>query len=622
MGAASAVLQRAAAAVAGAGTAKETAAGAARPITPPPAAEQQVQAGSPPTTPVDPPTPTALSEEAPDVPTSPTRGTDVASADGADQEENQQSPENQEAGDEEDEEEEEPVTAGEGLLPPIPGRRCANCNTQTTPLWRNGPLGAKTLCNACGVRDNRRRSRSLAQRARARKQAAAAQNAAGMTAEDRQLRKARAAAAKASREAAAAQLAANAAGAALSKRSRSTRRAAQLSMAKPQQPQPAVAPPADCAVAFCLPPMTIDTPTFANAVPQGYDAFAQVPFVATPVELVPVPRDAASLWGVNASAPHYKLDEVDAYWLAQANAAVAEAPSDGQGLLTEMQLEKLMDVFEMATWERGTPISVEDAIQMAVLPGDVSDAALCSRVPSSSAVVCAHKHWLRRRQIKGGALTQRFEVSPAAGARHADQQFFPTFTYPAEFVDRVNASHAAATPFASAQQQLHPHAQHQQPAKRKRNRSGERSGKRRRPAASAADAAATAAEQAAALSAATADFEASSVGSDIASERGGATEAASVLDDMLLPPADDDLLALACGAPGEDFGLDMFLGLPPSTSCPAALNLGMDAADATTPRKRRTPRALQRAHSFARVDAAPGAIFPDLLDAQDAVLGF
>jgi hypothetical protein len=42
-----------------------------------------------------------------------------------------------------------------GMLPPIPGRRCANCNAQSTPLWRNGPFGAKTLCNACGVRDNR-----------------------------------------------------------------------------------------------------------------------------------------------------------------------------------------------------------------------------------------------------------------------------------------------------------------------------------------------------------------------------------------------------------------------------------------------------------------------------------
>ena len=35
---------------------------------------------------------------------------------------------------------------------PCAGKVCANCLTQKTPLWRNGPLGPKTLCNACGVR--------------------------------------------------------------------------------------------------------------------------------------------------------------------------------------------------------------------------------------------------------------------------------------------------------------------------------------------------------------------------------------------------------------------------------------------------------------------------------------
>mmetsp|Transcript_14298 Transcript_14298/g.30628 ORF Transcript_14298/g.30628 Transcript_14298/m.30628 type:complete len:200 (-) Transcript_14298:594-1193(-) len=33
-----------------------------------------------------------------------------------------------------------------------PGRICAHCRAVKTPLWRNGPLGPKTLCNACGVR--------------------------------------------------------------------------------------------------------------------------------------------------------------------------------------------------------------------------------------------------------------------------------------------------------------------------------------------------------------------------------------------------------------------------------------------------------------------------------------
>lgn len=51
------------------------------------------------------------------------------------------------------------VPSHDGLLPGIPGKRCAHCNTQTTPLWRNGPDGPKTLCNACGVRDNRRHAK-------------------------------------------------------------------------------------------------------------------------------------------------------------------------------------------------------------------------------------------------------------------------------------------------------------------------------------------------------------------------------------------------------------------------------------------------------------------------------
>ncbi|KAH6780103.1 hypothetical protein C2S52_011340 [Perilla frutescens var. hirtella] len=35
---------------------------------------------------------------------------------------------------------------------PVSGRRCTHCQVQKTPQWRTGPLGPKTLCNACGVR--------------------------------------------------------------------------------------------------------------------------------------------------------------------------------------------------------------------------------------------------------------------------------------------------------------------------------------------------------------------------------------------------------------------------------------------------------------------------------------
>ncbi|XP_057766140.1 GATA transcription factor 5-like [Salvia miltiorrhiza] len=31
-------------------------------------------------------------------------------------------------------------------------RRCSHCGVTKTPQWRAGPLGSKTLCNACGVR--------------------------------------------------------------------------------------------------------------------------------------------------------------------------------------------------------------------------------------------------------------------------------------------------------------------------------------------------------------------------------------------------------------------------------------------------------------------------------------
>lgn len=31
-------------------------------------------------------------------------------------------------------------------------RRCCHCGVLKTPQWRTGPLGAKSLCNACGVR--------------------------------------------------------------------------------------------------------------------------------------------------------------------------------------------------------------------------------------------------------------------------------------------------------------------------------------------------------------------------------------------------------------------------------------------------------------------------------------
>ncbi|EPS73261.1 hypothetical protein M569_01500 [Genlisea aurea] len=41
-------------------------------------------------------------------------------------------------------------------------RRCANCGTTSTPLWRNGPRGPKSLCNACGIRYKKEERRATA----------------------------------------------------------------------------------------------------------------------------------------------------------------------------------------------------------------------------------------------------------------------------------------------------------------------------------------------------------------------------------------------------------------------------------------------------------------------------
>ncbi|CAF2157101.1 hypothetical protein HID58_024788 [Brassica napus] len=41
-------------------------------------------------------------------------------------------------------------------------RRCASCDTTSTPLWRNGPKGPKSLCNACGIRFKKEERRAAA----------------------------------------------------------------------------------------------------------------------------------------------------------------------------------------------------------------------------------------------------------------------------------------------------------------------------------------------------------------------------------------------------------------------------------------------------------------------------
>ncbi|XP_011037921.1 PREDICTED: GATA transcription factor 29-like [Populus euphratica] len=45
-----------------------------------------------------------------------------------------------------------------------PRKTCLNplCGTNNTPMWRGGPLGPRTLCNACGIRYKREKVRRRA----------------------------------------------------------------------------------------------------------------------------------------------------------------------------------------------------------------------------------------------------------------------------------------------------------------------------------------------------------------------------------------------------------------------------------------------------------------------------
>lgn len=45
-----------------------------------------------------------------------------------------------------------PVKKREGTNTECSGRKCLHCGAEKTPQWRTGPMGPKTLCNACGVR--------------------------------------------------------------------------------------------------------------------------------------------------------------------------------------------------------------------------------------------------------------------------------------------------------------------------------------------------------------------------------------------------------------------------------------------------------------------------------------
>ncbi|XP_057964315.1 GATA transcription factor 15-like [Malania oleifera] len=40
-------------------------------------------------------------------------------------------------------------------------KSCVDCGTTRTPLWRSGPAGPRSLCNACGIRYRKQRTAAL-----------------------------------------------------------------------------------------------------------------------------------------------------------------------------------------------------------------------------------------------------------------------------------------------------------------------------------------------------------------------------------------------------------------------------------------------------------------------------
>ncbi|KAI3968779.1 hypothetical protein MKX01_028929 [Papaver californicum] len=50
---------------------------------------------------------------------------------------------------------------GSGSEDLITEKRCSDCQATKTPLWRGGPAGPKSLCNACGIRQRKKRSALL-----------------------------------------------------------------------------------------------------------------------------------------------------------------------------------------------------------------------------------------------------------------------------------------------------------------------------------------------------------------------------------------------------------------------------------------------------------------------------
>ncbi|KAF7147678.1 hypothetical protein RHSIM_Rhsim03G0232600 [Rhododendron simsii] len=49
------------------------------------------------------------------------------------------------------------IDSSGNMISSNPTRVCSDCSTTKTPLWRSGPRGPKSLCNACGIRQRKAR---------------------------------------------------------------------------------------------------------------------------------------------------------------------------------------------------------------------------------------------------------------------------------------------------------------------------------------------------------------------------------------------------------------------------------------------------------------------------------
>lgn len=55
----------------------------------------------------------------------------------------------------------EKKSSSEAMMSENNKKFCSDCKTTKTPLWRGGPAGPKSLCNACGIRYRKKRRAML-----------------------------------------------------------------------------------------------------------------------------------------------------------------------------------------------------------------------------------------------------------------------------------------------------------------------------------------------------------------------------------------------------------------------------------------------------------------------------